>query len=96
MKWLVAAFSVFAMVVAPVVAHAEEISVSVKGMVCSFCAQGIKKTFSAQTEVEKVAVDLDKKIVSITTKQGESVPDERIKQAITDAGFEVVEIKRQK
>jgi copper chaperone CopZ len=65
-------------------------------MVCSFCAQGIKKTFSAQKEVEKVAVDLDKKIVSITTKQGETVSDEGITQAITDAGFEVVEIKRQK
>ena len=96
MKWLIAAFSVFVMVVAPVVAHAEEISVSVKGMVCSFCAQGIKKTFSAQKEVEKVTVDLDKKIVSITTKQGETVSDEGITQAITDAGFEVVEIKRQK
>jgi copper chaperone CopZ len=96
MKWLIAVFSVFAMVVAPGVAHAEEISVSVKGMVCSFCAQGIKKTFSAQKEVEKVAVDLDKKIVSITTKQGETVSDEGITQAITDAGFEVVEIKRQK
>jgi copper chaperone CopZ len=34
--------------------------------------------------------------VSITTKQGESVPEERITQAIRDAGYEVVEIKRQK
>ena len=49
------------------VAHAEEITIAVKGMVCSFCVQGIKKTFLRKDGVEQVDVDLDKKIVTINT-----------------------------
>lgn len=75
-------------------AHAEEIKVSVKGMVCSFCAQGIKKTFGRKDSVESVNVDLEKKVVDIKTKKGAALPDTEIRDAIVDSGFEVIHIER--
>jgi copper chaperone CopZ len=76
------------------VAEAEQIKIEVKGMVCSFCAQGIKKTFMRKDGVEKVDVDLDKKIVTITTKQGASLRDGDVTDSIVDAGYEVIKIER--
>lgn len=78
----------------PILAHAELVTVSVKGMVCSFCAQGIKKTFLQKEGVENVEVDLDRKIVTITTNKGTSLKDQEIKDSIVDAGFEVIKIER--
>ncbi len=75
-------------------AQAERISISVKGMVCSFCAQGIKKTFGRKESVQDVAVDLDTKIVTITTKDGASLPDSEIRESIVDAGYEILSIER--
>jgi copper chaperone CopZ len=76
------------------VSHAEEITISVKGMVCSFCAQGIKKTFLRKDGVEQVDVDLDKKVVTIKTKAGAALSDADVKDSIVDAGYEVVSIDR--
>jgi copper chaperone CopZ len=63
-------------------------------MVCSFCAQGIKKTFGRKESVKDVAVDLDTKVVTITTKDDASLPDTEIRESIVDAGYEVVKIER--
>ena len=41
-------------------AHAETIKASVNGLVCSFCATGIEKTFKAQSAVQSIHVDLEK------------------------------------
>jgi len=75
-------------------ALAETITVSVKGMVCSFCAQGIKKTFSRKEGVESVDVDLDKKLVMITTKAGATLSDVAVTESIVDSGYEVTAIER--
>ena len=74
--------------------QAERISVSVKGMVCCFCAQGIKKTFGRKESVQDVAVNLDTKVVTITIKDGASLPDADIRAGIVDAGYEVLTIER--
>jgi copper chaperone CopZ len=79
---------------APSVASAEKISISVKGMVCSFCAQGIKKTFMRKEGVESVDVDLDKKLVTITTKQGVTLTDADVSETVVDSGYEVIKIER--
>jgi copper chaperone CopZ len=78
------------------VAYAENISITVKGMVCSFCAQGIKKTFERKDGVEKVEVDLDKKIVTITSSSGATISDNDVRDGITNAGYEVLNIERVK
>ncbi len=78
------------------VAHAETIKASVNGLVCSFCATGIEKTFNAQPEVEKVHVDLDNKLVTVNTKPGQKLDDVTVTKFITDAGFSVTNIAREK
>lgn len=77
-------------------AIAETINFGVKGMVCSMCAQGIKKKFKALgVDPEKVNVDLDKKTVSVENEKNIKLSDQVITDAIKDAGYEVVDIKRQ-
>lgn len=93
-QMLVLATAVLALLIFPSPVRAERISVSVKGMVCSFCAQGIKKTFGRKESVKDVAVDLDTKVVTITTKDDASLPDAEIRESIVDAGYEVVKIER--
>lgn len=77
-------------------AYAETIKATVNGLVCSFCATGIEKTFKKQAAVEDVQVDLDAKLVTIHTKQGQELDDKTITSLITDAGYSVTDIKREK
>jgi copper chaperone CopZ len=76
--------------------RADEVTITVKGMVCSFCAQGIKKTFGKNEKVTAVNVDLEKKLVKVETRDGESISDEELRKTINDAGYDVLEIKREK
>jgi periplasmic mercuric ion binding protein len=85
---------VTAIIFNPLSAQAEEIMVHVKGMVCSFCAQGIKKSFLKLPEVEKVEPNLEEKVVLVTTKPNQTLSDESIKKLIVDSGYEVTEIMR--
>lgn len=74
-------------------ALAETVHVGVNGMVCSMCAQGIKKKFSEVSAVKDVKVDLDKKIVTLNT---EGVVEEKIiRERIKEAGYDVTSIHRQ-
>ena len=75
-------------------AHAETILASVNGMVCAFCATGIEKTFQKQSVVEKVEVDLDKRLVTVSTKEGATLDDATVTKLIEGAGYAVTEIKR--
>ena len=73
---------------------AEEVTIGVNGLVCGFCAQGIKKTFEALEGVAVREVDLDSKRVVIIVREGLALPDEQIKELITDAGYTVTTIER--
>ena len=78
-------------------AFAEEpadIDIKVKGMVCSFCVQGIEKTFTGESSVEDVKVNLDESLVSIWLKEDQKLDDARIKALVEDSGYNVAEIKR--
>ncbi len=76
-------------------AWAKEIKVSVKGMVCGFCAQGITKKFKAEPAVDSVIVSLEKKTVVLQTKDGKNLGDQQIKDILTDAGYNIESIQRQ-
>lgn len=80
----------------PALTMAETVTVTVKGMVCSFCAQGIKKTFRKQDVIQDVSVDLDKKLVVLKTKAGRKIEDLEIRSLINDAGYDVESIERDK
>jgi copper chaperone CopZ len=75
-------------------AMAKDITISVKGMVCGFCAQGIEKKFKALPEVENVQVSLEKKTVVVKTKENKDLTDKAITEILTDSGYNVEEIKR--
>ena len=75
---------------------AETIKATVNGMVCGFCATGIEKTFKAQPEVKTVDVDLENKLVTLQTKQGQMIDDSKIRKLLGNAGYSVVRIVRKK
>ncbi len=73
---------------------AETAILSVRGLVCAFCAQGIKKRFSAEEAVEKVDVSLEKMLVTLNFKKGLSLSDAAMKNHIKDVGYTLVKIER--
>lgn len=75
-------------------AFAGEINVKVSGMVCSMCAQGIKKKFSKTEFVKEINVNLDDKIVQIKTEEGRDISDQQINDVIKEAGYNVANIER--
>ncbi len=85
---------VLAMSLISFTAHAETDKITVNGMVCAFCAAGIEKSFGKVDAVAKTIVDLDNKLVTIITKDGQKVDDATIKQIIKDNGFDTVNIER--
>lgn len=74
--------------------ESEDIRVFVKGMVCSFCVQGVEKQFKKQDSIEKVEVDLEDSLVSIWLKEGQKISDEKINSLIKDSGYNVESIER--
>lgn len=71
------------------------ITLTVKGMVCSFCAQGIEKKLTAEPAVESVKVSLKDKTVILTLKEGKELSNDKIKSLLKDAGYTVEKIDRQ-
>ena len=75
---------------------AETIKATVNGMVCGFCATAIEKTFRKQPEVKAVNVDLNNRLVTVTTKEGQALDDAKITHLLKNSGYSVVKIDRAK
>lgn len=73
---------------------AEKIEITVKGMVCSFCSQGITKKFNEE-KVKTVNVELEKHLVTIELNDNQVLSNEKITKILTDSGYgvEKIEIK---
>ena len=67
--------------------------VTVNGMVCSFCAQGIEKKMKALNETKDVYVGLKNRLVVVEVKDGLTLSQDVIKKIIKDAGYEVKSIE---
>ena len=63
---------------------------TVNGMHCTHCSGSVQKALSAVAGVTKAAVDLESKKATV---EGEGVSPEALKAAVTDAGFEVADIR---
>jgi copper chaperone CopZ len=74
--------------------HAETIEMTVNGLVCGFCAQGIEKTLRKNAATEDVVVSLEHRLVAIATKPGADISDEVLSKALKDAGYEVKAVAR--
>jgi copper chaperone CopZ len=72
---------------------ANSIKVTVNGMVCAFCAQGIEKRISKMAATKEVFVDLKKKTVAVEAKDGQVLDAKAISAEIVDAGYDVVKIE---
>ena len=67
--------------------------VTVNGMVCSFCAQGIEKSLLKLDGTKAVLVDLKKKVVVVEPKEGKSLNEKEVRQEIIDSGYDVVNVE---
>ena len=77
-------------------AAAGTIKVTIKGTACDLCESAIKDSFRAQPEVKTVDVDLENKLITIQTRQGQTMGDGKIKKLLSNAGYFVVAIAREK
>ncbi len=93
-KFFIVTFLSFSLI--GTLANAATIKAKVNGLVCSFCATGIEKTFKKQPAVESVKVDLSTKLVTIETKKDQDIDNATITKLVGDAGYTIVNIERQK
>jgi copper chaperone CopZ len=75
-------------------ATADTIEMKVYGLVCGFCAQGIEKTLRKNPATEDVVVSLEDKLVAISTRPGQDIPDAELTKALTESGYDVKGISR--
>jgi len=75
-------------------AHAETIEMKVNGLVCGFCAQGIEKTLRRDPATADVIVSLEHRLVAVSLKEGQDIPDDVLRKQLTASGYDVKEIAR--
>lgn len=63
------------------------VSTGVDGMVCSFCAQGLRVHFSKHDAVSNIHIDLTRKLLILEERKGASISDQEILDAVKRAGF---------
>lgn len=75
-------------------ATAATIELTVNGLVCGFCAQGIDKTLRRNAATEDVFVSLENRLVAVATKPDTDIADDVLRKALKDAGYDVKAIAR--
>jgi len=83
-----------AMVLLAGIARADTIEMKVYGLVCGFCAQGIDKTLRKNPATADVFVSLEHQLVAVATREGQDIPDDVLRKALTDSGYDVKVISR--
>jgi copper chaperone CopZ len=73
---------------------AATIEMTVNGLVCAFCAQGIEKKLKKFPATADVVVNLEHRLVAVALKDGQDIPDADLRKALTDAGYTVKSISR--
>ena len=76
------------------IAQATTIEMKVKGLVCAFCAQGIEKKLRKLAATADVVVSLEDRLVAVSLRDGQDIPDADLRKALTDAGYTVTAIER--
>jgi copper chaperone CopZ len=73
---------------------AATIEMTVNGLVCAFCAQGIEKKLKKFPATTEVVVNLEQRLVAVALKDGQDISDEDLRKALQDAGYTVKAITR--
>ncbi len=74
--------------------EAKTIKMEVHGLVCSFCALGIEKKLKSMAPTNEVFVSLEQKIVAVSLKDGQDIPDAKLSSELKEAGYDVKSIQR--
>jgi copper chaperone CopZ len=82
------------MLAATATSTAGTIEMTVNGLVCAFCAQGIEKKLKKFAATAEVVVNLEHRLVAVSLKDGQDIPDADLRKALTDAGYTVKSIER--
>ncbi len=75
--------------------EATMLTVTVKGMVCDFCARAVTKVFGKNDAVEGVHVDLDNGEIHVGLKPGKSLSDDEVEQLVRKSGYAMVSVTRE-
>jgi copper chaperone CopZ len=86
--------AVTALTFAAATVNAKTIEMTVYGLVCGFCAQGIEKTLRKNPATADVLVSLEHRLVAIATKADADIDDAALRAALSDAGYDVKAIAR--
>lgn len=73
--------------------HTQTVEMEVDGLVCAFCAQGIEKKLRGQAATQDVYVSLERRLVAIALKPGQTLADDVLKGLLTEAGYTVQAVK---
>lgn len=74
---------------------AELYKLYVDGLACPFCAYGIEKKLNAVEGVEKLDIDINAGVVSVTMAEGATLDEATAKQIVKDAGFTLRDFERE-
>jgi periplasmic mercuric ion binding protein len=72
---------------------AQTVKLSVNGMVCSFCAQGIEKRLTKMPETGPLYINLAQKVVLVEPKAGQRIDINKVRAEITEAGYDVTAVE---
>ena len=70
-------------------AQASAVKLSVNGMVCAFCAQGIEARLKKLPETADLYINLKQKVVAVQAKPGQTLAVDKLKAEVVEAGYEV-------
>lgn len=87
-------YSAVMLLAATMTSTAATIEMTVNGLVCAFCAQGIEKKLKKFPATAEVVVSLEHRLVAIALKDGTDISDDDLRKALTDSGYTVKEINR--
>ncbi|MEN9420448.1 MAG: hypothetical protein RI988_4069 [Pseudomonadota bacterium] len=65
------------------------VKLSVNGMVCAFCAQGIEARLKKLPETADLYINLKQKVVAVQAKPGQTLAVDKLKAEVVEAGYEV-------
>lgn len=77
----------------PIAASAKDQVLTVNGLVCSFCAQGIEKKFKKDPRVEAIRVDIKAKKIFIKLKPDQIITNEEYESILNDAGYTLIGVQ---
>jgi copper chaperone CopZ len=71
----------------------QTVKANVNGMVCAFCAQGIDRKLRALEQTKDVYVNLKRKIVAVEVKEGQTLPEDIVRDVVKNAGYDITNIQ---